>query len=69
MLGCTPVVDDAFPRTETAVLVEQSSADEVCGDPQDPYTKQLLTALPALDPGLAAACRAARGNWPQPDSP
>jgi peptide/nickel transport system ATP-binding protein len=32
----------------------------VYGSPQDPYTQQLLAAVPALDPVLAAARRSAR---------
>ncbi|MFF4748976.1 dipeptide ABC transporter ATP-binding protein [Streptomyces sp. NPDC002514] len=41
-------------------VVESGSADAVYDSPQDPYTKQLLAAVPALDPEAAALRRAAR---------
>ncbi|MFJ7325224.1 dipeptide ABC transporter ATP-binding protein [Streptomyces cyaneofuscatus] len=53
-------VSDRVAVMRGGLIVEQGSADKVYGDPQDPYTKQLLAAVPALDPGLAAARRAAR---------
>ncbi|MFD8059453.1 dipeptide ABC transporter ATP-binding protein [Streptomyces cyaneofuscatus] len=53
-------VSDRVAVMRGGLIVEQGSADEVYGDPQDPYTEQLLAAVPALDPGLAAVRRAAR---------
>ncbi|WP_369273267.1 dipeptide ABC transporter ATP-binding protein [Streptomyces sp. R11] len=41
-------------------IVEEGPADEVYDNPQDPYTKQLLAAVPALDPRIAAQRRSAR---------
>ncbi|MFD8716502.1 dipeptide ABC transporter ATP-binding protein [Streptomyces sp. NPDC059629] len=41
-------------------VVETGPADEVYDNPQDPYTRQLLAAVPALDPEVAARRRAAR---------
>ncbi|MET8099959.1 ABC transporter ATP-binding protein [Streptomyces sp. NPDC005236] len=41
-------------------LVEYGPADEVYERPRDPYTRQLLAAVPALDPEAAARRRAER---------
>ncbi|MFJ3661704.1 dipeptide ABC transporter ATP-binding protein [Streptomyces sp. NPDC090119] len=41
-------------------IVETGPADEVYENPRDPYTRQLLAAVPALDPEVAARRRAAR---------
>ncbi|WP_329946207.1 ABC transporter ATP-binding protein [Streptomyces sp. BE147] len=53
-------VSDEVAVMRRGAVVEQGSVDEVYGSPRHPYTKQLLAAVPALDPGLAAVRRAAR---------
>ncbi|MEU9141099.1 ABC transporter ATP-binding protein [Streptomyces sp. NPDC048404] len=45
-------------------LVEYGPADEVYESPRDPYTRQLLAAVPALDPEIAARRRAEREEEP-----
>ncbi|WSQ11680.1 ABC transporter ATP-binding protein [Streptomyces sp. NBC_01231] len=53
-------VSDRVAVMRRGRLVESGPSDEVYDNPQDPYTKQLLAAVPALDPELAARRRATR---------
>ncbi|MDT7847102.1 ABC transporter ATP-binding protein [Streptomyces justiciae] len=53
-------VSDRVAVMRRGRIVESGPADEVYDHPQDPYTQQLLAAVPALDPEVAARRRAAR---------
>ncbi|MFE1287621.1 dipeptide ABC transporter ATP-binding protein [Streptomyces sp. NPDC058751] len=46
-------------------IVEHGPADEVYESPRDPYTRQLLAAVPALDPKAAVRRRAERKELSQ----
>ncbi|CAL9296454.1 dipeptide ABC transporter ATP-binding protein [Streptomyces sp. SudanB182_2057] len=53
-------VSDRVAVMRRGRLVEYGPADQVYDSPREPYTQQLLAAVPALDPELAARRRAAR---------
>ncbi|MEU8788529.1 ABC transporter ATP-binding protein [Streptomyces sp. NPDC048643] len=53
-------VSDRVAVMRRGKLVEYGTADDVYERPGDPYTRQLLAAVPALDPEVAARRRAAR---------
>ncbi|SDN26950.1 peptide/nickel transport system ATP-binding protein [Actinacidiphila guanduensis] len=53
-------VSDRVAVMRSGRVVEEGTAEDVYGNPQDPYTKGLLAAVPVPDPTEAAARRTAR---------
>jgi peptide/nickel transport system ATP-binding protein len=50
-------------------IVEQGTVQEVLGDPQHPYTRALLSAVPTLDAGTRREVIRLRGDLPSPARP
>jgi peptide/nickel transport system ATP-binding protein len=49
-IGVVRHVSDRIAVMHNGKIVEQGSADQVCERPKDPYTRQLLAAVPIPDP-------------------
>lgn len=62
-------VSDRVAVMRRGRLVEYGPADQVYDAPEDPYTRQLLAAVPALDPAVAARRRAERKGAEAPGTP
>jgi oligopeptide transport system ATP-binding protein len=60
-IGLVRHVSDRIAVMHDGRIVEEGTAEEVCGSPRDPYTKALLAAVPIPDPREARARRAASG--------
>jgi len=61
-IGVVRHVSDRIAVMHEGKIVEQGPADEVCERPQDPYTRQLLAAVPIPDPREARARRQTIGS-------
>ena len=57
-IGVVRHVSDRIAVMHEGKIVEQGPADRVCERPSDPYTEQLLAAVPVPDPREARARRA-----------
>jgi oligopeptide transport system ATP-binding protein len=60
-IGIVRHVSDRIAVMHEGKIVEEGPADRVCEQPRDPYTKQLLAAVPIPDPREARARRQTLG--------
>jgi oligopeptide transport system ATP-binding protein len=58
-IGVVRHISDRIAVMHNGKIVEQGTADQVCEQPKDAYTKQLLAAVPIPDPRESRARRAA----------
>jgi oligopeptide transport system ATP-binding protein len=56
-IGVVRHISDRIAVMNHGKIVEQGSADQVCENPTDPYTKKLLSAVPVPDPRESRARR------------
>jgi oligopeptide transport system ATP-binding protein len=56
-IGVVRHISDRIAVMHNGKIVEQGSADQVCEQPRDDYTKQLLAAVPIPDPRESRARR------------
>jgi peptide/nickel transport system ATP-binding protein len=61
-IGVVRHVSDRIAVMHDGRIVEEGSADRVCEQPRDPYTKALLAAVPVPDPRQARARRETGGT-------
>jgi len=61
-IGVVRHVSDRIAVMHEGRIVEEGSADRVCEQPRDPYTKALLAAVPIPDPREARARRQTVGS-------
>jgi peptide/nickel transport system ATP-binding protein len=61
-IGVVRHVSDRIAVMHEGKIVEEGPADRVCERPEDPYTRELLTAVPIPDPREARARRQTVGS-------
>ncbi len=60
-IGVVRHISDRIAVMHNGKIVEQGTADQVCEQPKDAYTKKLLAAVPIPDPRESRARRAGAG--------
>ncbi|MBQ8160787.1 MAG: dipeptide ABC transporter ATP-binding protein [Clostridia bacterium] len=68
-MGVIRYISDTVGVMYLGHLVEEGSADEIFSHPLHPYTRMLLSAVPALDPHADAKRMRIQGELPSPLNP